>query len=56
LNRLVGTSRPGDGGWCHRCTIRLHAPIVGMAAIRDGEGYWIVAADGGIFTFGDARF
>ena len=22
----------------------------------DGRGYWLVAADGGIFTFGDARF
>jgi len=21
-----------------------------------GKGYWLVAADGGIFSFGDARF
>ena len=27
-----------------------------MAATPDGGGYWLVAADGGIFTFGDARF
>jgi hypothetical protein len=27
-----------------------------MAATPSGEGYWLVAADGGIFTFGDARF
>jgi hypothetical protein len=27
-----------------------------MAATPDGKGYWLVAADGGIFTFGDARF
>ena len=26
-----------------------------MAATPDGKGYWLVAADGGIFTFGDAR-
>jgi hypothetical protein len=23
---------------------------------RDGKGYWLVASDGGIFSFGDARF
>ena len=34
----------------------LNAPIVGMAATHDGKGYWLVAADGGIFTFGDANF
>ena len=27
-----------------------------MAATPDGEGYWLVASDGGIFTFGDASF
>jgi hypothetical protein len=27
-----------------------------MAATADGNGYWLVAADGGIFTFGDAPF
>src|ERR1700723_183950 len=31
-------------------------PIVGMAATPDGGGYWLVASDGGIFTFGDAVF
>ncbi len=40
-----GTSLPG-----------LNAPIVGMAATPDGAGYWLVASDGGIFTFGDAGF
>jgi hypothetical protein len=34
----------------------LNAPIVGIAATPDGGGYWLVAADGGIFTFGDAKF
>jgi hypothetical protein len=34
----------------------LNAPEVGMAATRDRKGYWLVAADGGIFTFGDAGF
>ena len=27
-----------------------------MAATPDGRGYWLVASDGGIFSFGDARF
>ena len=27
-----------------------------MAATPDGHGYWLVASDGGIFTFGDAAF
>ena len=31
-------------------------PLVGMAATPDGKGYWLVASDGGIFTFGDAAF
>jgi hypothetical protein len=34
----------------------LTKPIVGMAATPDGQGYWLVASDGGIFTFGDATF
>ncbi len=27
-----------------------------MAATPSGNGYWLVASDGGIFAFGDARF
>jgi hypothetical protein len=27
-----------------------------MAATPDGKGYWLVASDGGIFSFGDASF
>ena len=27
-----------------------------MAATPTGAGYWLVASDGGIFTFGDAAF
>lgn len=33
-----------------------NAPIVGIAPTPSGEGYWLVAADGGVFTFGDAEF
>jgi endoglucanase len=31
-------------------------PVVGVAATPDGAGHWLVASDGGVFTFGDARF
>ena len=34
----------------------LQRPVVGMAATPDGRGYWLVASDGGIFSFGDARY
>jgi hypothetical protein len=29
---------------------------VGAAATPDGAGYWLVAADGGVFAYGDARY
>ena len=32
----------------------LNAPVVDMTPTADGRGYWLVAADGGIFAFGDA--
>jgi uncharacterized protein YkwD len=31
-------------------------PIVGIATTPSGKGYWLAAADGGIFSFGDAKF
>jgi hypothetical protein len=34
----------------------LNAPIVGMVPSADGHGYFMVASDGGVFAFGDARF
>jgi hypothetical protein len=35
----------------------LHqVPVVGMAATRDGKGYWLVASDGGVFAYGTAEF
>ena len=36
--------------------VALNGPIVGIAATPTGHGYWLVASDGGIFTFGDAHF
>jgi ribosomal protein L24E len=34
----------------------LNQPVVGMASTPDGGGYWMTAADGGVFSFGDAPF
>jgi len=34
----------------------LNAPVCGIAATPSGNGYWLVAQDGGVFTFGDAPF
>jgi ribosomal protein L24E len=45
------TNNFGDMGGHH-----LNQPIVGMTPTADGNGYWLVAADGGIFAFGDATF
>ncbi len=51
-------SIPGDGlhpagsGLPHS----LNAPIVGMVPSSDGGGYFMVASDGGVFAFGDAKF
>ena len=39
-----------------RPALTLNKPVVGMAATPDGKGYWLVASDGGVFTFGDAQF
>ena len=35
-------------------TSRSTRPSSGIASTPDGGGYWLVAADGGVFTFGDA--
>jgi hypothetical protein len=34
----------------------LNGPVAGMASAPDGNGYWLVGADGGVFSFGDAVF
>jgi len=36
--------------------VALNQPVVGMAATPSGKGYWLAAADGGVFTFGDAKY
>ena len=55
-----GSSEPSSGSsaafYGSTGGMHLNQPIVGMAATPDSEGYWLVAADGGIFAFGDALF
>jgi hypothetical protein len=34
----------------------LNKPIVGIVPTFDGLGYDLIAADGGVFAFGDATF
>ena len=55
--RTVGCSAsaaPGFAGSLGRS--HLEAPVVGMTATTDGDGYWLVASDGGVFAFGDAGY
>src|SRR5690242_5704911 len=34
----------------------LNAPLVGIASTPRGNGYWLLAQDGGIFSYGAAHF
>jgi hypothetical protein len=36
--------------------LRLNAPIVDLASTPTGDGYWQLGYDGGLYSFGDARF
>lgn len=36
--------------------VALNKPVVGIVPTCTGKGYYLVAADGGVFTFGDAVF
>jgi len=36
--------------------ISLASPVVAMERAPAGQGYWLLGADGGVFTFGDAGF
>jgi hypothetical protein len=36
--------------------VHLHGPIVGLSVRPDGQGDWLVARDGGVFSFGSNAF
>ncbi len=47
----------GSGMVSHSAGATASNPaVVGMAATPDGNGYWLVASDGGVFAYGDAAF
>jgi hypothetical protein len=35
--------------------VAVTGEIIGIAG-KDNDGYWLLASDGGIFTFGSAQF
>ena len=41
----------GDAG-----SLQLNQPIVAITPTGDNGGYWLVASDGGIFSYGNAAF
>ena len=56
LHEMVAFSHSEQQNFPVRPGIKLNGPLVGMAATNTGAGYWLVAADGGVFSFGDAVF
>ncbi len=44
----------GDAAFKGSAAGTAPTPVVGMAATRSGNGYWLVAAGGQGFPFGDA--
>jgi hypothetical protein len=48
----LGIAPAGTSG----TSTKLNAPIVGMVPSADDGGYFMVASDGGVFAFGDAKF
>jgi hypothetical protein len=51
-----GYSGPVAGQYGDASNLPLNRPIVGMSPTSTGLGYWLVASDGGIFTYGNAPF
>ena len=46
----------GGAGGYGELSGSLNEPVVGEATTRGGGGFWMVASDGGVFSFGDAAF
>ncbi len=51
IGQLDPSTSPGGAN-----SIALNQPIVAVSTTWDGKGYWLAAADGGIFAFGDAGY
>jgi hypothetical protein len=48
--------RLNDPDYGDLSSLPLNAPVVGLAAQPGGQGYWLLGADGGVFSYGLARF
>lgn len=44
----------GVPSWLPGADTKPAAPVVGMAAVPDGRGYWMVDAAGSVYAFGAA--
>ncbi len=53
---VAATPGPAAAAWPTGQGLVLKAPVVDVAATPSGNGYWMVGADGGIFSFGDAPY
>ena len=53
---VVRSAVPGAAGDGVPLSGQYSQQIVAVAATPSGEGYWLVASDGGVFTFGDAGY
>lgn len=55
---IAGYGHPpyGEGSSAFPIADALTAPASAIIATPSGKGYWVVAQDGGVFTFGDAPF
>ncbi len=48
---------PGHAGYFGSAgNLSLNMPVVGVASTPNGNGYWMAAADGGVFNYGGAGF
>ena len=54
--RGLRRGRRGAVPGLHSGGVRLNQPMVGMAVMPAGDGYDLVASDGGVFTEGSAQF
>jgi hypothetical protein len=52
----IFTFGPGATFYGSTGAIHLDQPIIGIAPTPSGAGYWLTAADGGVFAFGTAPF
>ena len=49
-------SGPPANNYGDTSKVALWKPVVGMSPTSDAAGYWLVASDGGVFSYGDAHF